>query len=87
MDENNAELLKAKDEAAQWRSNFQRVVTQIMVHMQERFQIHNQAYSYRKVLENVLREQGHSEKDIQDFIRLEVAEAYLQERLRHKILP
>ncbi len=74
------------NEAEQWKSNFQRVVGQIITHMHERFVFLNQSYSYRKVLLNLLKEKGYTDEDAQDFIRLEMAEAYLQERQKHNNL-
>lgn len=71
-------------EATRWKDNFQRVVQNIMHHMDERYKISNLAYSYRVVLLRSLQEQGYTEEEALTFLRLEIAEQYLQERIKHK---
>lgn len=72
------------NEDVDWKKQWESLVGGIMNHMHERFRTMNLAYSYRKVLENRLRDTGYSQEDIDDFVLLETAEAYLQERTKHE---
>lgn len=78
------ELQKKSEEVRQWHDNFTRVVGNIVHHMDERYKISNLAYSYRVILLRTLIEQGYTEEEATTFLRLEMAEQYLQERIKHK---
>lgn len=78
------QLQLATARATHWEHSFQKVITSIMLNMEERYILANQAFSYRKSLYNTLIDHGYKESEAQDFIMLEMAEAFLQERIKYQ---
>lgn len=77
-------MVEITNDDVDWQKQFRAVVGQIMSNMHERFRTMNLTYSYRKVLQNSLTRLGYTQEDIDDFILLETAEAYLLERTKHE---